>query len=184
MSAFFHTGVPLLLLLVSAVAASPQENSTAPDNQHDFDWEFGKWQTHLWKLKEPLSGSKEWAEYDGTTLVRKIWNGRANLVELDVDGPAGRMEALSLRLYNPVTQKWSLNFASSRVGTLGTPSIGKFENGRGEFYDEVTINNNTALVRFTITAIDADSAKFEQSFSADAGKTWEVNWIALDSRSK
>src|SRR5207244_6965089 len=107
---------------------------TAQDGQHDFDWEFGNWHTHLWRLKQPLSGSNEWLEYDGTTVVRKIWEGRGNLVELEVDGPT-HIEALNLRLYNPETHKWSLNFASSKGGTLGTPTIGEFKTGRGEFIE-------------------------------------------------
>ena len=71
--------------------------------------------------------------------MRKIWNGRANLVELDVDGPAGHIEALSLRLYNPESHQWSLNFANSKGGTLGQPTIGEFKNGRGEFFDQETL---------------------------------------------
>src|SRR5439155_22299324 len=62
----------------------------------------------LWRLKQPLSGSNEWLEYDGSTVVRKILDGRANLVELKVVGPT-HTEALNLRLYNPETHKWSLN---------------------------------------------------------------------------
>jgi hypothetical protein len=170
-----------LLLIVSAVAALAQENS---DGQHDFDWEFGNWHTHLWRLKQPLSGSNEWVEYDGTTVVRKIWDGRANLVELEVDGPT-HIEGLNLRLYNPETHKWSLNFASSKAGTLGTPTVGEFKNGRGEFFDQENFNGRPVLVRFTIISdIKTESRKFEQSFSADGGKTWEVNWIAIDTRLK
>src|SRR2546430_12222702 len=87
-----------LLLIMSAVTALAQGNSaTSRDGQHDFDWEFGNWHTHLWRLKQPLSGSNEWVEYDGTTVVRKIWEGRANMVELEVDGPT-HIEALNLRL--------------------------------------------------------------------------------------
>src|SRR5207244_7981856 len=116
----------LSLLLIASTAALAQENSagaetarpvsspappaSARDGQHDFDWEFGTWHTHLWRLKQPLSGSNEWVEYDGTTVVRKIWGGRANMVELEVDGTT-HIEALNLRLYNPETHKWSLNFA-------------------------------------------------------------------------
>jgi len=33
-----------------------------------------------------------------------------------------------------------------------------------------------------ISDIKAESCRFEQSFSADGGKTWEVNWIAMDTR--
>jgi hypothetical protein len=79
-------------------ASPPARAASARDGQHDFDWEFGNWHTHLWRLKQPLSGSNEWVEYHGTTVVRKIWDGRANLVELEVDGPS-HVEALNLRLY-------------------------------------------------------------------------------------
>ena len=172
---------PTRLIALAMVMAAV--SVTAQNGQHDFDWEFGKWHTHLWRLKQPLSGSNEWVEYDGTTVVRKIWNGRANMVELEVDGPT-HIEALNLRLYNPETRKWSLNFASSKGGTLGTPTIGEFKNSRGEFFDQEDFNGRPVLVRFIISDIKTESCKFEQSFSADGGKTWEVNWIAIDTRVK
>jgi hypothetical protein len=180
----------ICVCLMSTALAIAQEKTAqtvrpAPvrDEQHDFDWEFGKWHTHLWRLRQPLSGSNEWVEYDGTTVVQKIWDGRANLVELEVDGPT-HIEALNLRLYNPETHKWSLNFASSKAGTLGTPMAGEFRNGRGEFFDQEDFNGRPVLVRFIISDIKPESCKFEQSFSTDGGKTWEVNWIATDTRVK
>jgi len=154
------------------------------DGQHDFDFEIGTWRTHLWRLVDPLTGSTKWTEYEGTSVVRKIWNGRANLVELEVDGPAGHIEGLNLRLYNPQSRQWSLNFASSRSGTLSPPTIGEFKNGRGEFFSQETLNERAILVRFIISDITPDSSRFEQAFSEDGGKTWEVNWIAIDTRVK
>src|SRR6266487_3067646 len=144
--------------------------------------EIGKWHTHLWRLEHPLSHSNSWVEYWGTTEVRKVWNGRANLVELDVKGPAGHIEALSLRLYNPQSHQWGLNFASSAAGSVSPPTIGAFKDGRGEFYDQETFNGRAILVRFVISDIKPDSCRFEQAFSEDGGKTWEVNWIAIDTR--
>ena len=130
-----------------------------------------------------ISGSTTWAEYDGVSLVRKIWNGRANMVELDVKGPAGHIEALSLRLYNPDTRQWSLNFASSAVGALSLPAtVGEFKDGRGEFIDQEPLKGRMILVRFIVSDITADSCHFEQAYSDDQGKTWEVNWIATDTR--
>jgi hypothetical protein len=35
-----------------------------------------------------------------------------------------------------------------------------------------------------ITKITDDSYRFEQSFSDDFGRTWEANWIAIDTRVK
>ncbi len=89
---------------------------------------------------------------------------------------------MSLRLYNPQSGQWSLNFASFRGGTLAQPTIGEFKNGRGEFYDQETINDRACLVRFVISDIEPDSCRFEQAYSDDGGKTWEVNWIAIDTR--
>ena len=123
-------------------------------------------------------------EYEGTTVVRKVWDGRANLVELKVDGPAGHLEGLSLRLYNPQSRQWSLNFANINDGRLSTPAIGEFKDGRGEFYNQETYNGRAILVRFLITKVTTDSYRFEQAFSDDGGKTWEVNWIAVDTRVK
>lgn len=154
------------------------------DGQHDFDFEIGTWKTHLSRRLRPLTGSDTWVEYEGTTVVRKVWNGRANLVELSVDGPAGHIEALSLRLYNPDARQWSLNFSNSANGTLSTPTIGEFKNGRGEFYSQETLNGRAILVRFVISDITPNSCRFEQAFSDDGGRTWEVNWIATDTRIK
>lgn len=154
------------------------------DGQHDFDFETGTWKTHLSRRLHPLTGSTTWVEYDGTTVVRKVWKGRANLVELEVDGPAGHIEAMSLRLYNAEAHQWSLNFANSSGGTMGQPTIGEFKDGHGEFYDQEMLNGRAILVRFIISDITANSCHFEQAFSGDGGKTWEVNWIATDTRVK
>jgi hypothetical protein len=158
------------------------QHSARRDGQHDFDFEFGTWTTHLKRLLQPLTGSTTWVEYEGTTTVRKVWSGRANLVELAVDGPKGHIEALSLRLYNPDSRQWSLNFANSAGGTMATPTVGEFKNGRGEFIDQETLGGRAILVRFVISNITPTSCHFEQSYSDDGGKTWEVNWIADDTR--
>jgi len=152
--------------------------------EHDFDFELGTWKTELTRLLHPLSGSYTWVKYEGTSVVRKVWNGRANLVELEADGWAGHFEGLSVRLYNPQSHQWSLNFASSRAGTFSQPTIGEFKNGRGEFFDQETLNGRAILVRFVISDITPNSCRFEQAFSDDGGKTWEVNWIAKDTRIK
>jgi hypothetical protein len=191
---FFQTAWFALLLALQSPAAYCQASSPEPakapqnavqlrDGQHDFDFEIGTWKTQVRRLQSPLTGSSTWVEYEGTTVVRSIWNGRANLVELDVKGPAGRIEALSLRLYNAKSGQWSLNFSSVGSGSLAQAAVGEFRNGRGEFYNQETFNGRAVLVRFVISDITPTSCHFEQAFSADGGKTWEVNWIATDTRS-
>lgn len=169
----------ILLILLVAFPAFAQR-----DGQHDFDFEIGTWKTHLRRLQRPLSGSTTWVEYEGTSVVSKVLDGRANLVELKVNGPAGHIEGLSLRLYNPQSRQWSLNFANISNGELTIPSVGEFKNGRGEFYNKDTYNGRAILVKFVIIKITDDQYRFEQSFSVDDGKTWELNWIAVDTRVK
>jgi hypothetical protein len=140
------------------------------DGQHDFDFEIGTWKTHLSRRLHPLTGSTDWVEYDGKTIVRKVWNGRANLVELDVTGPAGHIEGLSLRLYNPESHQWSLNFSNSAGGTLSPPVFGDFRNGRGEFFGRDSLNGRAILVRFVISDIAADSCRSNKHFPMMEGR--------------
>lgn len=173
-----HAAAQDPLAASGAQAAAPAQRS----GQHDFDFEFGAWKTQLKRRLRPLTGSDEWVEYEGTSVVTKIWNGRANIVELDVQGPAGRIEGAAWRLYNPETRQWSLNFANVRSGVLTPPVHGAFEDGRGVFYGVDTLDGRAVLVRFVISGVRTGSVRFEQSYSDDGGETWEPNWIAVDTR--
>src|SRR5258707_12034413 len=93
------------------------------DGQHDFDFEIGTWTTHLRRLKSPLTGSTEWVEYDGTSVVRPIWDGRANLVELDVAGPARRNEGGHLPLPRPQSRQGRPPLWGSANGPPPAPAI-------------------------------------------------------------
>jgi hypothetical protein len=149
------------------------------DGQHDFDWDIGTWKTHQKRLLDPLTGSTTWVEYHGTDVVRKIWDG-ANLGEIRADGPTGHLELFTLRLYNPETHEWSIYFTNSTSGALSLPAIGAFKNGRGEFYDQEKYNGRTILLRFSVSDITANSCRFEQAFSPDGGRSWEVNFIVTE----
>jgi hypothetical protein len=179
-----HARIHLLIFAFVAVLLSLRGLADPNDGQHDFDFNIGTWKTHLKRLTKPLSGSTEWVEYEGVTVVRKVWDGRANLAELEADGPAGHLQVLSLRLYDPQARQWSLNSANSRTGRLSIPTVGQFKNGRGEFFDYEDFNGRMILVRNVWKDITADSCRFEQSFSDDGGKTWELNWVAVDTRIK
>jgi hypothetical protein len=165
-----------------APVKNPAATEAAKDAQRDFDFHIGTWRTHVRRLQRPLSDSQAWVEYQGTTLVRKVWDGRANLVELVAEGPAGRIEVLSLRTYNPLTKQWSLNVAGSNDGVLSPPMLGGFKDGRAEFFSEESMNGRAIKVRFVVSNVTAATVRFEQAFSADGGKTWETNWIAVDTR--
>ena len=123
-----------------------EEGPSVHDGQHDFDFDFGTWKTHSSRLLHPLSGSKDWADMDGLTVVKKVWNGRANLAEYKADGPASHVELMALRYYNQEARQWAVVFATPSGGTLSVPCIGEFRNGRGDFYDQEEFNGRYILV--------------------------------------
>ncbi|MGH8276686.1 MAG: hypothetical protein ACRETH_08315, partial [Steroidobacteraceae bacterium] len=114
---------------------------------------------HMRRLLHPLTGSTTWVEYEGTDVVRKVWSGRANLGEVELDGPSGHLEFLTLRLYNPETHQWSMNISSSAAGVLSPPAIGGFEGGRGQFVDQEAYNGKTILVRYDVPVITPTSCR-------------------------
>src|SRR5579863_7763805 len=159
-------------------AAAKTAVATERDGQHDFDFNFGAWRTHISLLQHAPNGSTTTTKMEGTVVVRKVWDGRAQLEEIEADGPNGHFEGMTLFLYNPKSHQWSMNFANSGDGTLGAPGIGEFNNGRGEFYDQELIHGRAMLVRSVWSDITPDSHHFEQDFSDDGGKTWEPHFVA------
>ncbi len=160
----------------------PQETAAQRDGQHDFDPLLGRWKYHLKRRLNPLTGSNTWVELDGTGVCFKIWDGRAELDTIEVEGPTGHIEGLTLRMYNPQSHQWRLYWANSKNGVMDPPQIGEFKNGRGEFFAQDTINGKSIFIRFVWTDMTTNSPHFEQSFSNDGGKTWEVNWITDQTR--
>lgn len=168
--------------LILPVPAWAQPAAAPDPAAHAFDFEFGDWKCHLSRRLKPLTGSNTWVEYDGTSIVRPWWNGKANLGELQLQGSAGHIEGMSVRVYNPASHQWGISFANSAQGQLGLPMIGGFKDGRGEFYDQETLNDRAIFVRFVFSDVTPRSFQLEQAFSDDGGKTWEANWIAKFTR--
>jgi hypothetical protein len=196
MNSLQRIGMYLLLCLSGffqcSVMASAQATSPAPgaaslqarDGQHDFDFHFGTWKTHIMRLTHPLSGSNAWVELNGTVTVHKIWDGRANMEELEAGNATMHFKGMTLFLYNPKAHQWSQAFVNMDDGTLNPPMIGEFKDGRGELFDQETFNGRTILVRFVWSDITPNSHHVEQAFSEDGGKTWEPNFIATLTREK
>lgn len=181
---------PALLLAAALVASMPataNDESSARilrDGAHDFDFNIGVWHTHIRRVLDPLSGSPDAIELNGTVTVRKVWGGKAELEEIETDGPKGHWEGLSLFLYNPQSHQWSQSFINSRIGDLGTPLIGEFHDGRAELFGSDTFKGKAILVRGEWSEIETDSHRYIESYSDDGGKTWKESFHADLTRDK
>jgi hypothetical protein len=176
----------LAALALGAALAAPfcaaGAASVARDGAHDFDFDLGVWKTHITRRVHPLTGSDESIRLTGTVTIRKLWDGRGQLEEIEADGPNGHWQGMTVFLYNPQARQWSMNFANSANGTLATPMIGSFENGRGELVAQDTLDGRAILVRAVWSDIAPTSHTYQEFYSGDGGRTWELAFTALKTR--
>jgi BNR/Asp-box repeat len=159
-----------------------QDTNLAPKGAQDFDFNFGKWRTHIQRVLDPFSEEQHSIEIDGTLSVRKVWGGRAGLEEIEADGPKGHWEALTLFLYNPKSRQWSQTFISAKTGVISAALIGAFKDGLGELFQQDTFNDRSILVRGAWSNIKSNTHNYTESYSADGGKTWKPAFIAYLTR--
>src|SRR5438105_5375263 len=166
-------------------ASTPQPSASAQaassrDGAHDFDFIIGDWKAHVRRLPDRLVGSTTWLEYNGISNHKKLLDSNANFEEFEVDNPEKHLhiKGQTLRLYNPDSHQWSIYLLDLDKGVLSLPPVvGQFTGNRGEFYDQEQYKGRSILVRYVWLNISPKSARMEQSFSPDGGKTWETNWI-------
>jgi hypothetical protein len=146
--------------------------------RNDFDFLFGHWRVHHRRLRERLTGCNEWEEFDGTSVAQPIMRGLGNIDDNVINLPAGAYRAASFRAFDERTRRWAIWWLDARNphARLDPPVIGGFEDGVGTFYADEMFNGRPIRVRFRWTDTKTASPNWEQAFSADAGKTWEVNW--------
>lgn len=148
---------------------------------NNFDWFVGTWTSTQRRLRKPLAGSDEWYEFPGDHRSWNVLNGTANFDEALF--PTEGFGGVTLRLHDQDRDEWSLYWASSRTGLSLPPVVGRFgDDGRGVFTGDDVWDGKPIKVLYLWSEITATSARWEQSFSADDGETWEKNWIAQFSR--
>ncbi|HEY2468129.1 MAG TPA: hypothetical protein VGI45_09830 [Terracidiphilus sp.] len=184
-SALFIPNAHALSGFQNSPVSSSGSTATQRDGSHDFDFLIGDWKAHVRRLPVRLKGSNVWVEYDGISNHKKLLDSNANFEEFDVSTPDRklRIKAQTLRLYNPASHQWSIYLVDLDKGTLDLPPVvGQFDGKRGEFYNQQLWESRAVLVRYLWLDISPKASRMEQSFSADGGKTWEVNWICELSR--
>lgn len=148
------------------------------NNETAFDFFHGTYDiVNRWRIDflDPTEGEDRWEEFPGTSQASVHFDGRASFDE--VSFPTKGFGGLTLRLFDPETQQWSLYWASKRTGTLFPPVTGRFDDdGTGVFYGDDEHDGRKVRVRFIWSAITEDAAHWEQAFSVDGEQNWVTNW--------
>jgi hypothetical protein len=154
----------------------PTQAGTDLAGLHGFDFLVGEWRVHH-RVKRPAD-SQQWLEFDGTCSNRGLMDGSANVEDHRFDKPTGVTHGVALRAYDPKTEQWAIWWIDSRdpLSVLDPPVKGRFDNGVGTFYSDGTLDGKPVRTRFIWSKITPTSARWEQAYSSDAGKTWETNW--------
>jgi len=134
----------------------------------DFALEPGRWEVR----NRRLVGDR-WEEFDAISEAEAMLGGLGNVDHFHAPG----YEGFSLRLYDPEPGEWRSWWSSTpRPGRLDPPVEGRFEDGRGRFEADDVLDGVPIRMRFDWTEMTGDSARWDQAFSLDCGKTWEPNW--------
>lgn len=155
--------------------AESTANPTLQDGRADFDFLIGTWKAHQRRLKARLKGSTTWEEFEGRLVVYKVLGGLGNVDEITMERESGLSLGMTVRIFNPKTQQWSIHWADSVSTIFQEPMVGEFKDGRGVFYDHEIFEGKGIFSRFIWTKVSPSSCHWEQAFSADGGVTWETN---------
>lgn len=148
----------------------------------DFDFFIGSWKVHHQRLGRRLVGDTEWREFPGTTVTRRFLGRTGNFDENVIALPGGTYQAVTLRLYDPREALWSIYWIDARKPVMERPMRGRFENGRGIFYDDDVFEGRPVKVRFLWDVLAPGHCRWQQALSPDDGQYWETNWIMTFTR--
>lgn len=185
-SAFVIANLVMLVTLTSASCAQVQAESAGGVARHpersgirDFDFIVGRWLVHHRQLRQRLAGSNSWTEFEGSLVSQKLLGGSAVIDDNLLNGPADPYHAVNIRAYDEKSQLWSTWWLDGRTPAASLePAVrGKFKDGVGLFYADDTFKGRRIRVRYIYSNITSKSCHWEQAYSADGGRTWEVNWV-------
>ncbi|MEV4809112.1 hypothetical protein [Micromonospora avicenniae] len=142
----------------------------------DFDFFIGEWDVANRRLTKRHVGSDDWDEFSGFSVARTFFGGAGSFDEITF--PTKDFSGATVRTFNPASGAWSIYWMNSAKGVVETPPlVGRFVDGVGTFYADDVDEGRPIRCRFIWSEITATSARWEQAFSIDGGRTWETNWI-------
>lgn len=161
----------------AAAAASTKKTGAPSAHAHDWDWLVGRWDVRHRRLRERLVGDTQWEEFGGKSALWLALGGLGTIDDNIVALPAGTYRGLTVRAYDPASEQWSIWWVDGRQpGEIDVPVRGRFEHGVGTFLGRATFKQRPIVMRFRWQDLHGARPWWEQAFSADDGKTWEVNW--------
>jgi hypothetical protein len=161
---------------VSTLAKAATE-ITPDSGQSEFAFLTGAWKVHHHQLQSRLTGETQWWDFEGSCRLWPLLGGEGNVDDNILNHPKGSYRGVSIRHVDPKSREWSIWWIDSRSNALDPPVRGKFENGVGTFLGADELRGKPILVRFIWSDIHTRTPRWEQAFSPDEGKSWEVNWI-------
>ncbi len=151
---------------------------TAESEPTDFNFLVGHWKVHHKRLKTSLQACTDWEEFAGSSEIRVVMDGRANVEDNLLELPAGPYRAVALRSFDPSSRRWAIWWLDGRSPLrIEAPMIGSFSRGVGTFYADEIFDGKPIRTRFLWSDITANTCRWQQAFCAEGGKTWETNWI-------
>ena len=151
-------------------------------SKNDFDYLVGKWNLRNRTLKEQLTGSDDWDEFDATQEFRLILLGLGNFDIFHTEFDGKPFEGLTVRLFDPQTRLWTIYWADSQAMTLDGGKVGSVDGDEGEFFGREVVAGKDVIVKFRWDKRDLEAPIYSRAFSTDAGRTWEWNWYSKFSR--
>lgn len=163
--------------LVLPVFAATPGAAVAAAHTHDWEWLLGNWDVWHRRLKDRLAGSDDWEEFPGKSVFWLTMGGLGNIDDNVIDIPSGSYRGLTVRAFDAHTGTWAIWWLDGRDPTRIEPPVrGGFDGDTGTFTGRDTFKDRPIVMRFRWSDVHGARPWWEQAFSPDDGKSWEVNW--------
>jgi hypothetical protein len=164
--------------------ATPLVPPTTRDGSKDFDFMLGTWNVHTRILRKLFVHSHDWEDCYARLATKAFENNVGEVEVGPIRCPGGQpVSTITVRLYDASTHQWSIYWASDTTSLIGPPQVGHFgSDGVGIFDAYYTYRGIPVISRYRWSVLPGNHPHFEQLYSNDNGKTWELNWDSVCTR--